>query len=180
MFPSAESNVRSSQLLSSSLKATLDALIKSTPLALCEGRFRHSYLHDLPVIMYTDILLLALATSTFLLYRWITASRMKLPPGPPADPFIGNLRQMASFDSQQETFAEWGKVFGKAVIYAHDLASRSQIVLISLSVTGDVMHARIFGRSMIILNSFRAARDLMEKRSLNYSCRPRLVLIAEM
>ncbi|ETW79741.1 cytochrome P450 monooxygenase 105 [Heterobasidion irregulare TC 32-1] len=106
--------------------------------------------------MYADILLLALATSTFLLYRWITASRLKLPPGPPADPFIGNLRQMASFDSQQETFAEWGKVFG------------------------DVMHARIFGRSMIILNSFRAARDLMDKRSLNYSCRPRLVLIAEM
>lgn len=33
---------------------------------------------------------------------------------------------------------------------------------------------------MIVLNSLTAVRDLMEKRSANYSCRPRFVLIAEL
>jgi len=33
---------------------------------------------------------------------------------------------------------------------------------------------------MVVLNTLKAARDLMEKRSLNYSCRPRFVLIVEM
>ncbi|KAI0297971.1 cytochrome P450 [Russula brevipes] len=33
---------------------------------------------------------------------------------------------------------------------------------------------------MVVLNTLQAARDLMEKRSLNYSCRPRFVLIVEM
>ena len=33
---------------------------------------------------------------------------------------------------------------------------------------------------MVVLNTLKAARDLMEQRSVNYSCRPRFVLIAEM
>jgi hypothetical protein len=33
---------------------------------------------------------------------------------------------------------------------------------------------------MLVLNTLSAARDLMEKRSVNYSCRPRFVLIVEM
>ncbi|KAI0060162.1 cytochrome P450 [Artomyces pyxidatus] len=93
---------------------------------------------------------------TFAVSRWIRTRRLKMPPGPPPDPFIGNLRQMA-FDKQEERFAEWGRTYGS-----------------------DVIHAKVFGRSMVILNSLQAARDLMEKRSLNYSCRPRLVLIVEL
>ncbi|THH18237.1 hypothetical protein EW146_g2711 [Bondarzewia mesenterica] len=105
----------------------------------------------------TDVFLIALAICTFLAYQWILARRtLRLPPGPPPDPFLGNLRQMATFESQQDTFAEWGKSYG------------------------DVMHAKVFGRSLIILNSLKAARDLMEKRSANYSCRPRLVLLVEL
>jgi len=33
---------------------------------------------------------------------------------------------------------------------------------------------------MVVLNTLKAARDLMEQRSVNYSCRPRFVLLAEM
>lgn len=45
--------------------------------------------------------------------------------------------------------------------------------------TGDVIYVHILNRKMIILNSFAAARDLMDKRSANYSDRPRLVLLNE-
>ncbi len=52
--------------------------------------------------------------------------------------------------------------------------------VLNLAVTGDMVYFQIFGRPMVVLNTLRAAQDLMEKRSLNYSCRPRFVLIVEM
>lgn len=42
------------------------------------------------------------------------------------------------------------------------------------------MHVRIFGQSMIILDSLQAARDLLDKRSSIYSDRPRFVLFSEL
>ena len=41
------------------------------------------------------------------------------------------------------------------------------------------MHLSVFGKDIIILSSFKAARDLMEKRSAIYSDRPRFVLLVE-
>ena len=45
---------------------------------------------------------------------------------------------------------------------------------------GDVVHLEIFGKDMIILNTFEAAQDLMERRSAIYSDRPRFVMLAEL
>lgn len=41
---------------------------------------------------------------------------------------------------------------------------------------GDVIHLHFLGRSVIVLNSVEAAVDLLEKRSNNYSDRPRFVM----
>ncbi|KAI0276059.1 cytochrome P450 [Russula aff. rugulosa BPL654] len=116
-------------------------------------------LQYLPVIsagLSTNVCLVILAVCTFLFSRRISARRrLNLPPGPTSVPFIGNLHQI-SFHHQQLCFAEWGRIFG------------------------DVVYFRIFGRPMVVLNTLNAARDLMEKRSVNYSCRPRFVLIVEM
>ena len=46
--------------------------------------------------------------------------------------------------------------------------------------SGDVIYLSIIGRPIIVLNSAEAARDLMDKRSSNYSDRPRIVVIGEM
>jgi hypothetical protein len=46
--------------------------------------------------------------------------------------------------------------------------------------TGDVVYFKVFGRPMVVLDTLMAARDLLEKRSGNYSCRPRFVLLVEM
>ena len=37
---------------------------------------------------------------------------------------------------------------------------------------GDVIHLHAMGKSFIVLNSARAATDLLDKRSYNYSERP--------
>jgi hypothetical protein len=39
--------------------------------------------------------------------------------------------------------------------------------------TGDVMYLEVLGRPMIILDTHQSAVDLLDKRSLNYSDRPK-------
>ncbi|KAJ7061169.1 cytochrome P450 monooxygenase [Mycena amicta] len=100
---------------------------------------------------------LVIAGSLFALIVWLafrskrTQSRA-LPPGPPRELFIGNLRQMPA-DNAGEVFHGWAKTYG------------------------DVMHLSVPGRpAMIILDSLEAAEDLLEKRSLIYSDRPHFPL----
>ena len=45
---------------------------------------------------------------------------------------------------------------------------------------GDVVFAKIFRRPVLVLGSLRAAQDLLEKKSGNYSDRPRLILLSEL
>ncbi|EMD36586.1 hypothetical protein CERSUDRAFT_84764 [Gelatoporia subvermispora B] len=80
---------------------------------------------------------------------------IQLPPGPKPIPVLGNVHQLPQ-DYQPRTFHEWGKRYG------------------------DVVYARLFQTPAIVLNSWSAARDLMEKRSWNYSGRPRLTLLVEL
>ncbi|KAL5525100.1 hypothetical protein ACEPAF_8969 [Sanghuangporus sanghuang] len=78
-----------------------------------------------------------------------------LPPSPPSEPIIGNLRVMPT-EFQWKTFAEWGKKLG------------------------DVIYVSIIGKPIIVLNSAEAARDLFDKRAANYSDRPRFILHGEL
>ncbi|KAI0742440.1 cytochrome P450 [Daedaleopsis nitida] len=59
-------------------------------------------------------------------------------------------------DYQEKTFAEWTQQFG------------------------DVVFAKIFRRPVLVLGSLRAAQDLLEKKSGNFSDRPRLILLSEL
>ncbi|KAF9262281.1 cytochrome P450 [Marasmius fiardii PR-910] len=101
------------------------------------------------------ILLEALAVTCFsVALSWFLKSssrRPSLPPGPPADPFIGHLRIMPTRDTA-ETFHEWSKTYG------------------------DVMYLKALGREMVILGSTESAQTLLEVRGANYSCRPKFTV----
>ena len=92
-------------------------------------------------------------------------SKLSLPPGPPADPFIGHLRYIPS-ENPEDKFSEWSKQYGMYCGFKFATASSWACL------AGDVMLLHAFNRKMIILNSVEAAVDLMEKRSSNYSDRP--------
>ncbi|KAL0949356.1 hypothetical protein HGRIS_009425 [Hohenbuehelia grisea] len=83
------------------------------------------------------------------LWRFVWKPRRiaPLPPSPPADPLIGHLRVMPT-DNQGEVFHDWAKKYG------------------------DVVYVNILGQSIVILDSVKAAEDLLEKRGLIYSDRP--------
>lgn len=51
--------------------------------------------------------------------------------------------------------------------------------LISNATTGDLVYAEFFGHGTLIINSQHIARELLEKRGLKYSSRPRLTMLRE-
>ncbi|KAH8116040.1 cytochrome P450 [Phellopilus nigrolimitatus] len=81
------------------------------------------------------------------LRRTLVARSGRLPPSPPADPIIGHARKLPR-DYSWETYAKWGRSYG------------------------DVISAYVLGHTLIIVNSFAAARDLLDKKSLVFSGRP--------
>ncbi|KAJ6508461.1 cytochrome P450 [Mycena sanguinolenta] len=100
--------------------------------------------------------LLVVAVSAILLVvvvkRWKATSRLPFPPGPKPRFLVGNL-----FDIPTEmpwiTYTEWGKQYG------------------------DVVHAQAFGQHILILNSVKAATELLEKRAIIYSDRSTIPMI---
>lgn len=114
----------------------------------------------------------AAAAALILLYAWTSrnSKNARLPPGPPADPFIGHLRQIP-LGAQERTFAAWGKQYGERILVANVFLT---------NLIGDVIYLHCLGKKMLVLNSVEAAQDLLEKRSAIYSNRPRFVLFGEM
>ncbi|GJJ08925.1 hypothetical protein Clacol_003145 [Clathrus columnatus] len=92
---------------------------------------------------YAVLLVLGASTVALLLSR----SKGPLPPGPMALPLLGNLPQMPRSE-EWNTYAEWAEKYG------------------------DITYLTIFGKPMIILNSLKVVRALMNERSANYSNRP--------
>ncbi|KAF9237853.1 cytochrome P450 [Melanogaster broomeanus] len=76
-----------------------------------------------------------------------------LPPGPPPLPIVGNVRGINA-NAPWLAYSEWSKVYG------------------------DLVYTRLFNQDIIIINSEKVAKDLLEDRSSNYSDRPNIVTIA--
>ncbi|KAG6910700.1 hypothetical protein DXG01_008744 [Tephrocybe rancida] len=95
----------------------------------------------------------------FVYLLWAYSKRRRsppLPPSPPADPILGHLRLIPPND-QDVFFYNLGKDY---------------VPLPDHSFAGDVVYLHVLGKPMIVLNSVKAAVDLLEKRSMNYSDRP--------
>ncbi|KAK7029404.1 hypothetical protein VNI00_014658 [Paramarasmius palmivorus] len=86
---------------------------------------------------------------------YYTASRYRkipMPPGPSKRPIIGNLFDMPS-QRDFEVFSRWGDTYGPLI-----------------SVT-------VFNTSVVIINSYKKAIEILDKKSPIYSSRPHLPMV---
>ncbi|KAH7929989.1 cytochrome P450 [Leucogyrophana mollusca] len=79
--------------------------------------------------------------------------RPPLPPGPPPLPIVGNVSGI-DLGAPWLSYAKWGRLYG------------------------DLVYTRFFSQVIIIVNSEKVAKDLLDRRSHNYSDRPFLPTIA--
>ncbi|KAH7929012.1 cytochrome P450 [Leucogyrophana mollusca] len=75
--------------------------------------------------------------------------RLPLPPGPRPLPFFGNVLEV-KLDEPWITYKEWGATYG------------------------DIIYSRLLNQEIVVINSEEVANALLEKRSHNYSDRPRV------
>ncbi|CEL54795.1 O-methylsterigmatocystin oxidoreductase OS=Aspergillus flavus (strain ATCC 200026 / FGSC A1120 / NRRL 3357 / JCM 12722 / SRRC 167) GN=ordA PE=2 SV=1 [Rhizoctonia solani AG-1 IB] len=90
----------------------------------------------------------------YILIRRYQRLKLPLPPGPKSDPLIGHLRVLPASD-EHRAYARWGKELN------------SEIISISIP-----------GQTIVVLNSTKAANELLDKRSAIYSDRPTVPMIS--
>ncbi|KAF2085524.1 cytochrome P450 [Saccharata proteae CBS 121410] len=76
---------------------------------------------------------------------------LPLPPSPPGKPLIGHFDVIPA-QNPEFAYIQWGKQFDS-----------------------DILYFNVLGRHIIVLNSVKAANDLLDKRGANYASRPRFV-----
>lgn len=105
-------------------------------------------------VVTTFVLFATTSIACYFLGRGSRCRRLPYPPGPRPLPLLGNLLDMPKH-RDYETYAKWGKTYG------------------------DVVHVRMLGQSIVILNSIEATNDLLELRSHKYSSRPYIPMVHE-
>ncbi|CDO71862.1 hypothetical protein BN946_scf184940.g9 [Trametes cinnabarina] len=99
-----------------------------------------------------------MSTLVFLLFvrSLISANsrRGPFPPGPSGLPLIGNIHQLSR--DVWYKFTEWKRIHGP------------------------IVHIKLFGQDVIILNTLKAASDLLDKRAPIYSSRPQFFIVGQM
>ncbi|RSL63722.1 hypothetical protein CEP54_005010 [Fusarium duplospermum] len=101
-------------------------------------------------------LAIVLVVMWFLLVHWCAQPTLPLPPGPPAEFLLGHARLIPK-ENTAATYAKWAREYDS-----------------------DIIHVKSLGRSIVVLNSVEAARDVLEKKGANFCDRPRFTLLEVM
>ncbi|KIJ41822.1 hypothetical protein M422DRAFT_255142 [Sphaerobolus stellatus SS14] len=103
--------------------------------------------------------LLLLGVAVLVVHKLLARPRipkgLRLPPGPPPKPIIGNALDMPKY-LEWETYEKYTKQYG------------------------EIFHLNVFGTHMIFLNSRRMVYELFERRSSVYSDRPTSVMVGDL
>ncbi|KIJ28554.1 hypothetical protein M422DRAFT_235598 [Sphaerobolus stellatus SS14] len=110
----------------------------------------------MPISLSTEVLLFSLGIILCFYLARFRGPKFSYPPGPKQLPIVGNFFDLPK-QRDYETYYQWSREYGSDIIYF-----------------------RTLGKSTIILNSYKAATDLLERRSSIYSDRPPNVMMHDL
>ena len=114
----------------------------------------------------TSTLVLVSSLAAFLVIRDFQRRRgLPYPPGPRPLPLIGNLLDIPKKFSWLP-YLQFSKKHGKIYFTVKGLFKLTE------EMTGDVLSFHVFGKFIVVLNSYKAVKDLLERRGEIYSDRP--------
>ena len=122
----------------------------------------------MPTFLDTCNWILLGGIAALLLRIWPRKKHPRLPPGPPQLPFIGNVFDFPRKDLGSE-FQRISQKYGAK-------HQRTAVAIVLTDFAGDIVYLNALGQSMLLLGSRKAARELLDKKSSNYSDRPRSVM----
>ena len=99
-----------------------------------------------------------------------------MPPGPTGWPLIGNLLDVP-IEYSWHAFAKWAERWGE--LCSIEPFVQLQFTEIDPPFTGDLMSIVLLGQPMIIINSYKHAYELLERRSAIYSDRPHMIMAGD-
>ena len=122
----------------------------------------------MPDVVLVDLLVVAFAFLAFsTLYSRGKQRKLPFPPGPKGLPVVGNLLDMPAGE-EWITYKRWGKLYGAP--FLRDL-SVSPTYALCWHLGSDLLHVDVLGTHIVVINSVKAANELLEKRSSVYSDR---------
>ncbi|KAF7980002.1 hypothetical protein HWV62_40100 [Athelia sp. TMB] len=101
----------------------------------------------------------ALLIAVYVVYALLSqrSRRVRLPPGPAGWPIVGNMFDVPKSGAEWIDYRNMGEKYDSDIIYLD-----------------------VFGTRIVVLNSFEAITELLEKRARIYSSRPRFVMVQEL
>ena len=103
--------------------------------------------------------------------NYTTSPWRKLPPGPRRLPILGNVLQLRN--KSWLLSKDCKERFGESpVVY-------TGLLCVFKDIVGEIMYLDGAGQPVVVCNNLKSAFELLERRSGNYSDRPRLIMCQE-